>query len=152
MISLVLYKHFPQQFFLQILVNDIHLNKVVKKSIKKGSIKDIAKLIMESRKYITWVFWYTAQNAEIKYQKKRNKRKVKIMKLVNFLWILDNISIIFWPFLFSFIVNAFISYTWVSVRLKKHKITSNKCETIKVNNNWGSFWTIFFMHWFMDKK
>ena len=50
--SLILNKQLPQHFFRHNFDKDIRLNKDVKLYIIKGSSIDIAKLIIESLKYI----------------------------------------------------------------------------------------------------
>ncbi len=50
--SLILNTHPQQHFLLHNFDKDIHLNKEVNPYIKKGSIKDVAKLIIASLKNI----------------------------------------------------------------------------------------------------
>ena len=57
--------------------NDKILNPVGNKYKTKGYNNPIMKLEMESVINIRWVFSYTAQNADIKYQKNKNNEKVK---------------------------------------------------------------------------
>ena len=116
--SLNLYKQ--QAFFLQHKDKDILLRIIVKPYMKKGSNKDVKKLIDESLIKITWVFLYTAQKAEMKYQKARNNIKVDIKNATNLAFMQSIISIIFLPFL-GFLDKALISYIEESVILKKHK-------------------------------
>ena len=118
MISLNLYKQ--QAFFLQHKDKDILLRIIVMPYMIKGSNKDVTKLIDESLIKIIWVFLYTAQNAEMKYQNARNNIKVDIKNAINLAFMQSIISIIFLPLL-GFLDKAFISYTEESVILKKHK-------------------------------
>ena len=60
---------------------DIILNPAGNIYKKKGYINPITKLETESVIKICWVFSYTAQKAEIKYQKNENKKKEKIKKM-----------------------------------------------------------------------
>ena len=57
---------------------DIALRMHVIPYIIKGSIKEVNIEIPESLKKIICVFWYTAQNAEIKYQWNKKTKKVNI--------------------------------------------------------------------------
>ena len=104
-------------FFLQHKDKDILLSIIVKPYITKGSNKDVTKLIDESRIKISWVFLYTAQNAEIKYQKAKNNIKVDIKNAINLAFMQSITSMIFLP-LFGFLDNPFISYIEASVILK----------------------------------
>ena len=57
--------------------NDIILNPVGIKYIINGYNNPIMKLVIESVINILWVFLYTEQNADIKYQKNKNSINVK---------------------------------------------------------------------------
>ena len=75
-LSLKVYKNL--RFFFSFAFNDITLNAVGAKYKANGYTNPIIKLEIESVINILWVFSYTAQNAEIIYQKNKNNIKVKI--------------------------------------------------------------------------
>ena len=91
-IKLVLYIHCLSFFFaLKAGILNIPGNKFK----PKGYIIDVAKLINVSLIKIIWVFVYTAQKQEIKYQKKAIKIKLIIKNKMNLILIQDSICLDF---------------------------------------------------------
>ena len=83
-ISLNLYTQ--ANFFLQNLDNEIILKIQVIPYKIKGSTREVKIEIPVSLKNINWVFWYTAQKAEIKYQWNKNTKNVNTKNPINFLF------------------------------------------------------------------
>ena len=91
-IKLVLYIHCLSFFFaLKAGILNIPGNKFK----PNGYIIDVAKLINVSLIKIIWVFVYTAQKQEIKYQKKAIKIKLIIKNKMNLILIQDSICLDF---------------------------------------------------------
>ena len=65
------------KFFFFLAFNDIILNAVGAKYKANGYNNPIMKLVYESATNIPWVFAYTAQNADIVYQKNKNNINVE---------------------------------------------------------------------------
>ena len=82
-IELILYKH------LLSLLTDLNAGNLSipgNKFKPKGYTIDNAKLTNVSIINILWVFLYTAQKQDIKYQKNAINKKLKIKKILNFIF------------------------------------------------------------------
>ena len=104
-----IYKYFLSLFF---ALNTGILKNPGIKFKPNGYIIDKVKLIMVSIINIIWVFLYTAQKQEIKYQKNNIKNKLKVKKSTNFIFkLFFLILIFFWP-LYNFFLALYLIFVF----------------------------------------